>query len=315
MIVTVTMNPAIDKTACVDELLVGELNRLQQVISNPGGKGINVSKTIHALKGDSLATGFIAGSNGHYIVDFLNQSGISNDMVEVDGNTRVNLKVLNKHMVLTELNEIGPSISSDAIQALIDKIEKHIDKGDILVLSGSVPQGVPCDIYAKITRLAKNKGVDVILDADESLFEEAIKENPTIIKPNKYELCKHYKISEEISTEKVIELGRELLIQNKIELCVISLGEAGALFIKQDECAIVNGLKIKIHSSVGAGDAMVAALAYARQEQFTFEKTIRLAIATSAGACMTEGTAPADLDIINELMNRVEITMMKEGAM
>ena len=309
MIITVTMNPAIDKTAVVDELVVGGLNRLEQTMMNAGGKGINVSKTIQALGGESLATGFIAGSNGSFIKESLDQLSIDNDMVEVAGNTRVNLKVLNKDMDLTELNEEGPYIDEVALRALVDKIVKHASKNDYVVLSGSVPGSVPKDIYAKLIKQLKQNKIKVILDADGDLFAHAIEEVPNVIKPNKYELCKYYEISEDCKNDEIVKLGKALLDKG-MQLIAISMGKEGALFIDSEHTAIVKGLKVDAHSSVGAGDAMVAAIAYGLEQELSFEKLVKLAVATSAGAVMTKGTQPASKEQVRELMKEVEISYL-----
>ncbi|MDQ0359323.1 1-phosphofructokinase [Breznakia pachnodae] len=309
MIITVTMNPAIDKTAVVDELVVGGLNRLEQTMMNAGGKGINVSKTIQALGGESLATGFIAGTNGAFIKESLDQLSIDNDMVEVAGNTRVNLKVLNKDMDLTELNEEGPYIDEVALRALVDKIVKHASKNDYVVLSGSVPGSVPKDIYAKLIKQLKQNKIKVILDADGDLFAHAIEEVPNVIKPNKYELCKYYEISEDCKNDEIVKLGKALLDKG-MQLIAISMGKEGALFIDSEHTAMVKGLKVDAHSSVGAGDAMVAAIAYGLEQELSFEELVKLAVATSAGAVMTKGTQPASKEQVKELMKEVEINYL-----
>lgn len=311
MIITVTMNPAIDKTAYVDTLHVRGLNRLQKVNSTPGGKGINVSKTIDELKGESIATGFLAGSNGNYIEKCLDELSIKHDMVYVDGETRINLKIVDEDKELTELNEVGPQISEASCTLLCDKILTLVSKGDIVVLSGSVPQGVPKDVYATLIKRIKAKEAKVILDADGELFEKGIVEMPTIIKPNKYELCKYFNVDENISDQQVAALTKQLLA-NGLELVVVSMGKEGAMFIAKEHCVKVAGLNISVNSTVGAGDAMVAALGYALDQQLSFEEMVTLAVATSAGACESEGTKPATLTRVHELMWQVKIEKVEE---
>lgn len=230
-------------------------------------------------------------------------------MVEVAGNTRVNLKVLNKDMDLTELNEEGPYIDEVALHALVDKIVKHASKDDYVVLSGSVPGSVPKDIYAKLIKQLKQNKIKVILDADGDLFAHAIEEVPNVIKPNKYELCKYYEISEDCKNDEIVKLGKALLDKG-VQLITISMGKEGALFIDSEHTAIVKGLKVDAHSSVGAGDAMVAAIAYGLEQELSFEELVKLAVATSAGAVMTKGTQPASKEQVRELMKEVEINYL-----
>ncbi len=311
MIITITMNPAIDKTSYVDQLNVGGLNRLEKVNSTPGGKGINVSKTIAQLGGVSIASGFLAGSNGAYIQNCLTSLAIENDMVYVDGETRVNLKVVDKEKELTELNEVGPLISEEKCDMLCAKVLSLAQVDDIVVLSGSVPQGVAKSIYATLCKQLKAKGVKVILDADGELFELGIKENPNVIKPNKYELCKYFDVSETISDEKVASYAKQLLNKG-MDLVVVSMGKEGAMFVDAQHSVRVGGLTINAQSSVGAGDAMVAALAYAMDKQLVFEEMVTLAVATSAGACESKGTQPASLPRVQQLMQQVTIKKVEE---
>lgn len=311
MIITVTMNPAIDKTAYIDTMHVGGLNRLQNINITPGGKGINVSKTIANLEYESIATGFLAGSNGAYIKSHLDTVSINNDMVFVEGETRTNLKVIDVHKELTELNEVGVQISPRDLQSLNDKLISLIQAKDIVVLSGSVPQGVPKDIYAKLVEEIKQREAKVILDADGSLFEQGVVAIPNVIKPNKYELCKYFNVEEEINDLEVVKLAKRLLSQG-MELIVVSMGHEGALFIDNAHCVKVAGLDINVNSTVGAGDAMVAALAYAMDKHLSFEEMVTLAVATSAGACESEGTKPASLSRVQELMWQVKIKKVEE---
>lgn len=312
MIISVTMNPAIDKTAYVDSLHVGGLNRLNQVESSAGGKGINVSKTIQQLGGESIASGFLAGNNGQYIQQCLNDLQIKNDMVFVEGDTRINLKVIDEKGELTELNEVGPSINDKEMKALMNTITSLVSEKDIVVLSGSVPNGISKDIYASMTKELKQMGVQVVLDADGPLFEEGIKAIPSVIKPNKFELCQHFNVSETISEQEVIALAKQWITQG-IQLVVISMGKDGALFMNDKDAYKVEGVSIKVQSSVGAGDAMVAAIAYAMDQKLSIEETITLAVATSAGACESKGTSPAPLARVQQLMKQVQIQKVEEA--
>ena len=223
MIITVTLNPAIDKTAQVETMVPNGLNRLSNVMLDVGGKGINVSKAIKELGGESICTGFIAGSNGKWIENQLDQLGLKYKFVNVDGNTRMNLKVLDKEMNLTELNETGQEISQNDLSRFKEELLEMVKPDDMVVLSGSVPKGVPVTIYQELIILLKEKGVKVILDADGDLFTYGIEAGPNLIKPNKYELCKYFGLSEDVNEVELIDNARKLLYKG-IETVVISLG-------------------------------------------------------------------------------------------
>lgn len=311
MIITVTFNPAIDKTAEVDTVHVHGLNRIQNVVQDAGGKGINVSKTIHALQGTSIATGFLAGASGEFISSYLDTHQIQHDFVWVDGMTRTNLKILDQHMNLTEFNEAGPSVSEKQIQTLVSKVVSYVKEDTIVVLSGNVCLGVPSTIYQTMIEKIHEKGGKVILDADGALFAYGIQAKPDIIKPNKYELMSYFKIKEDITTDALIPYAKTLLNENT-KLIVVSMGKEGSLFITKQSIWKVKAMDVNAHSSVGAGDAMVAGIAYAIQHNYAMEDMIKLVVATSSGAVMTKGTQPADKRIVEQFIPKVEIMKMEE---
>lgn len=311
MILTVTFNPAVDKTAEVEHLQVGGLNRLKNVMMDAGGKGVNVSKTIKALHGESICCGFLAGSSGDYIEQSLKERGIACDFVRVEGTTRTNLKVLDKHMELTELNEAGPLITEEDIANLKDVILSHCDEDTIVVLSGNVSLGVPENIYATLIKEIKTKQARVVFDADGSLFAQGITQRPTIIKPNRFELATYFHEDENMSDSLVIKHAKKFLNEDT-KLVVVSMGKEGSIFLTKDVAYRVPALTVEAHSSVGAGDAMVAAITYAIEQKMSLEDVIRLAVAASAGAVMTQGTSPAAYDVVVELMNQVKIEKLEE---
>ncbi|WP_304749611.1 1-phosphofructokinase [Dubosiella newyorkensis] len=310
MIVTVTFNPAIDKTALVDTLVVGGLNRLRDVRQDAGGKGVNVSKTLLALGSNSFATGFLAGSSGRVIEDSLDHLGIENEFVWVEGNTRTNLKVLNAKMELTELNEPGPYVEMEDVQALVELIKKKADPSSYVVLSGNVSPGVENTIYKEMIASLKESGIRVLLDADGELFKEGIQAKPYAIKPNRFELAQYFGVREPESLEDTVLLGEKLL-NDQTRLVVISMGGEGALFLSEEAFLYCPVLPIDLKSSVGAGDAMVAAMALGLENKLSLEELAILCMATSAGACTTEGTQPARLEVIEDLKDLVQIERMR----
>lgn len=306
MIITVTLNPAIDKTAQVEKMVPNGLNRLSNIILDVGGKGINVSKAIKELGGKSICTGFVAGSNGKWIEQKLESLGLNYKFRHVQGNTRINLKVLDHDMNLTELNDSGDEICEKDLQYLKEELLEMVQANDIVVLAGSVPTGVPVTIYQELTVMLKEKGAKVIMDADGELFTLGIEAGPTLIKPNKYELCKYFDLDENVSDVELVSHAKKLLYKG-IETVVISLGSKGAIFITNEETAYVPGLDIIAHSAVGAGDSMVGALAYGISEKLELIPLIKLAVATSAGAVMTKGTKAPNRSVVEMLIKEVKI--------
>lgn len=304
MIITVTMNPAVDKTVDVEQLKHGELNRLNNLITDAAGKGINVSKTILSLGGFTIATGFIGGNTGTYIEETLKNMGIKCDFIHTQTATRTNLKVVEKNGCVTELNELGNNITDFELNNLIIKLESYANKDTLFVFAGSIPNNVDKNIYKILIQKVKSKGSKVFLDVDGELFLNALEAIPSIIKPNRFELESLYNLDHKANKDELIHMGTELLNKG-IEMVIISLGSEGALFLNKDKIIKCPSLKVKTHSTVGAGDAMVAALSYSIDKNMSFECCIKLAMATSAGAVTTKGTKSPDLELIKQLEKQV----------
>ena len=306
MIVTVTMNPAIDKTVEIPTLLPGGLNRIQKVEYDVGGKGINVSKTIYELGGESIATGFLGGNTGKTIQHVLAEKGIPHDFVWVEGETRTNTKVFENSGAVTELNEPGPMISPEQTEALLGKLEQYAGEQTLFVLAGCVPAGMDKGIYGKIIRLVHARGAKVLLDADGELFEKALEAGPDIIKPNRAELETYVGMKRPASQEELQKLAWGLR-EKGVDTVAVSMGSDGAMFVLGEEQVFCPALSVKAHSTVGAGDAMVAALAFAWERDMDAEETVRLCMAASAGAVTTIGTKPPERRLVEKLKEQVEI--------
>ena len=330
MIITVTMNPAIDKTIDIGTFIHGGLNRISHIEKDAGGKGINVSKTIHHLGGASLATGFLGGDAGDFIERSLISYGIQTDFIHVDGETRTNTKVVEVNGIVTELNEPGPQVPEEKINELIQKLESYASPDTLAILAGSIPAGMDKNIYRIITEKMHAKGASVLLDADGELFVQALKAKPDIIKPNRVELTEYFSrlsahdadteshsatqhslcspetVCIDISNDEdaLITMGN-FLLSSGIRQVIISMGGDGALFLNGTQVLQSAALPVQTHSTVGAGDAMVAALAYGWEQKLPFEECARLAMAASAGAVTTVGTKPPAGELIEELKQQV----------
>lgn len=313
MIITVTMNPAIDKTAEIEKFQVRALNRLPALVTDVGGKGINVSRVIKSLGGSSIACGFAAGHGGDMAEQMLRSQGIASDFIKIKGETRTNLKLMEPGGYLTELNEPGPEITPEALLQLEHKLESYAGRNTVFVFSGSTGNGAPSDIYERMIRRVKEKGAKVLLDADGPAFARALKAQPDLVKPNEFELAQYFQKEAVSSEEALIEMGIRLLEEGISTVC-ISRGEKGAVFLEKtgtpEACVRViraRGLQVAVHSTVGAGDAMAAALAYGAEQGKDLETCARMAMAASAGAVMMEGTRPPELELIQRLMEQVEL--------
>lgn len=262
MIYTVTLNPALDKTVEIPGMALDTVNRITSMRTDPGGKGINVSKVIAKLGGESCAVGILGGESGRTLLAALEREGLRTHFRFVEGQTRTNLKIIDRALhTNTDINEPGLTVSPADLDALLRDLLGMVREGDIVVLAGSLPQGAPQDTYRVWTAACREKGARVCLDADGVLLAEGLKAAPYLIKPNEDELSRlvGHRLTD---TDELIAEGRRLL-KGGVTRVVISLGERGALYLRGNEVLYAEGLSVPVGSTVGAGDSVVAALAYA----------------------------------------------------
>jgi len=306
MIKTLTLNPALDKTIIVESFRLNQLNRIKKVHKDAGGKGINVSKMLKNLGQPSTASGFLGGAAGDYIKNEVKKMGITTEFVETAEETRTNTKMVDPiKNTFTDLNEAGAFISGKNKAELEEKIFKDLKKNDILVLAGSVPAGVGDDIYYKLIKTAEKKGIKTILDADGPLFRNGIKGAPTLIKPNEHELSLHFK--EEFKDLKMMIKKAESLLDMGIKMIMLSLGKEGAVFITAAEKYKIEPLKLNVKSTVGAGDAMVAGLAYGLENNFSSVEMLKNAAACSSATLIREGTEMGIKEDVKRLKKSIQI--------
>ncbi|HWR60801.1 MAG TPA: 1-phosphofructokinase [Clostridia bacterium] len=310
MIKTVTLNPAVDKTVEIDNFRLGAVNRISSVRLDAGGKGINVSKTIKAMEGSSVATGILAGGAGEYIKSYLDRMCIDNDFIFISGETRTNVKVVDRvSRTNTDINEPGPAVVKEDLGTLEEKVFRGMDSESILVLSGSIPSNVSSDIYREWAERARGLGARVLLDADGELLREGIKGSPFLVKPNINELERLF--GTKLDTMDKLAAASKKLLEAGIEIVAVSLGAEGALFADGDKVIHAPGLKVEVKSTVGAGDAMVAALALSLQRGYTLERAVTLSTAAGAANVATAGTQPPRLEDILGYEGQVRFSYLK----
>lgn len=310
MIYTVTLNPALDKTVEIPGMALDTVNRITEMRTDPGGKGINVSKVIAKLGGESCAVGILGGGSGKMLEKLLEKENFTARFRFVEGQTRTNLKIIDREgHTNTDINEPGLTVTAAELDALLRELLAELRPGDIVVLAGSLPKGAPQDTYRTWSAACKKAGARVFLDADGALLAEGIKAAPHLIKPNDGELSrlagKKLETLEELTAE-----GRKLL-ERGIERVVISLGGRGALYLRKGSTIYAEGLRVPVGSTVGAGDSVVAALAYAEAQGLSEEEAVRLSTAAGAANVMCSGTQAAEREAVEALLPKVRFTRLR----
>lgn len=302
MIYTVTLNPSIDYVINLKSLNIGQINRVNSENIYPGGKGINVSRVLKTLGYDNVATGFISGFTGDFIINSLCELDVKSDFIKLDnGFTRINVKI--KSNEETEINGGGPHISDEKLKELFDKLS-DLKEDDILILAGSIPSTLSEDLYEKIIKHVEDNKVKVVVDATKNLLLNVLKYNPFLIKPNNHEL-------EEIFNVKLDNLNDIITYAKKLQEMgarnvLVSMGKDGALLITENgQVLISNAPNGRVINSVGAGDSMVAGFICGYLNSNSYEEALKLGSASGSATAFSSDLAKKEL--IYELIKEIKV--------
>jgi 6-phosphofructokinase 2 len=287
-IVTLTLNPALDKSTEVPQLIPEQKLRCGPIRLDAGGGGINVSKAIHRLGGQGVAVFPSGGPNGAAIFDLLKKEGVESIPFEVPGETRENLSVLDK-ATNAQYRFILPSpqLLENQADGCLEVIQKL--NPDYLVASGSLPAGLPVTYYEKVAAFAKKIGARFVLDTSGEALQAAANEGMFLLKPNLAELSALAGV-ESLEINQVDDAALKIIQQGKCEIVVVSLGPQGALLVTKNGFEHIPAPMVKKQSTVGAGDSMVAGMVWALQEGKSFLEMAQIGVACGSAATMNQGT-------------------------
>lgn len=302
MILTITLNPAIDVRYEIDNFEVNGIFR-GKASKTAGGKGLNVSRVLRFLEEEVEASGFLGGNSGDWISKKIESIGIKNSFIKTDVETRSCIAILGKG-TQTEILEPGEKISSNFIDKFLEFFKKNFQRFEVICISGSVPQGIQQDIYKVLCEIASDK--KVILDTSGKFLLKGIEGNPYLIKPNKEEL--EGMLERELTSFSDLLEGAKEIKKRGCKNILVSLGKDGAIFIdEKNDVYKVNIPKVSIKNPVGSGDSTIAGFAYGLNQKKSIEETLKLAMACGISNAMMDETGTVDLDVISELLNKVKI--------
>ena len=303
MIYTVTFNPSIDYVMFVDDFKIDGLNRAQDTNKFAGGKGINVSRVLKTLGVDSTALGFAGGFPGDFIAQTLKDSDIHTDFVQVDEDTRINVKL--KTGQETEVNAQGPNVTDAQFQSLLNQIRETTDN-DTVIVAGSVPKSIPSDAYAQIAKITRQTGAQLVVDAEKDLVETVLEYQPLFIKPNKDELEVMFNTSVK-NDEDVIKYAKQIL-EKGAQSVIVSLGGDGAIYVDHQQSIKAVNPTGEVINTVGSGDStvagMVAGLATGLSVQDAFKQAVASGTATAFDADL------ATKEAIENIKSQVTISVL-----
>ncbi len=302
MILTVTLNPAVDCAMGVSGYHENAVNRADYQHLTAGGKGINISVILHRLGTETKALGFCGGETGKLLCSLLDSMDCPHSMTWLENQlTRINVK-LRCDENETEINGKGPEIAEDILESFIEKIENELNDGDILVLAGSIPSSVPPDIYARIMKRLSGRNIRISVDSSGKPLAEILPLKPFLIKPNNFELGEI--LGRDISTREEAFYGASELQKLGAGTVLVSLAEKGAVLLTENgEKYEVSAPHGEVKNSVGAGDSMLAG--FLAGLEMTGDYYTALMLGTAAGSATAFSGGLAEKHEINELLCKI----------
>ncbi|HZJ83788.1 MAG TPA: 1-phosphofructokinase [Clostridia bacterium] len=309
MITTITLNPCIDKMVSINSFTYGGMNRVLDSEIRGSGKGINVAIALNHLGRQAICTGINYRDKGFFVHQCLDEKGIDHDFIMVEGEVRTNYKIYDRSkQIVTELNEKGHRVKESYLELLKDKLIAHCDHSKIMVLSGSVPEGVPSSIYREILKSISGYPIKTILDTYGSLLLEGLKESPYIIKPNLYELERTLDVR--ITSHGDIVRAAQYFIEKGVRIVCVSLGGDGAIIVDEEKAYHAPAVDIDAKGTVGAGDSMVAGFCMAIEEGLGLEDILRYGVAAATASVMREGILLCTREGFDYILPKVKVKSM-----
>jgi 1-phosphofructokinase family hexose kinase len=338
VIVTVTPNPGLDRTLTVPRIVFNQMMRATASRLDWGGKGFNVSRALQALGVDSVATGFIGGATGRMLERGLSDLGITTDFVPVAGETRTNTVITSAESTpsraeglsagtdadaqrYVKVNEPGPTVRAEEVATFFDRTRERVRPGDIWVLCGSLPPGVPPDFYAQLTGLVQARGAQALLDSSGEALRLGCTASPYLVKPNVVEA--EEVTGQEISSDADTLAAAESFLRQGIELVALSLGADGLLLASKELAVWARPPCVQARNPVGAGDALLAGIASAlagpsarlragpehsrREHVLPLEEIARWGVAAGTAAAVREGVSFGTRAEVEALYKRVRV--------
>lgn len=290
MIVTITMNPSLDKSTSVDKLVPEKKLRCAELVTEAGGGGINISKALKELGGDSLAVFPSGGLNGKALEGYLTEKAIRFRTIPISAETRENI-VVRENSSNQQFRFVmpGPQMGEKEVEVCLQLLRQLDPRPTIIVASGSLPPGMPEDFFGRLADLAKEIGAKYIVDTSGNPLLLAAQEGVYLLKPNMSELCS-LSGREYIEGGEVAQAAMEVIRKGDCEVMVVSMGPAGALMVTNEGWQQVTAPIVKKQSTVGAGDSMVAGMIWQLSQGKPLREVVQFGVACGTAATMNPGT-------------------------
>ncbi|MGV3615509.1 MAG: 1-phosphofructokinase family hexose kinase [Fimbriimonas sp.] len=310
MILSLTLNPCVDQVLVIDGLKPHDTNRVVRVEEDAGGKGVNLSRVVAEMGGDTVASGFLGGNPGLLVRGVLAEQGVRNSFVEVKGTTRTNVSVEDgSGRPPTTFNARGPQISEEELHRLLGWFEELAPQARWIAMGGSLPPGVPVEIFARLIEVAHAAGARVLLDADGEAQRHGMRARPDMVKPNSHECARLLERPIETDTDAlaaVDELYAQLGGGEKIAL--ISRGKRGAVMRCGEGRFFGHSPEVEAKSTIGSGDSLLGALLWSLEQGKPASVAFRWGLAAGAATAMTDGCDIARRATVESLFEAAVVT-------
>lgn len=305
-VVTITLNPALDLTGSVNELNVGSVSLVQQSNLHAAGKGVNVAKVLSDLGADVTVTGFLGKDNPELFHQLFNDIGVKNEFVEVQGATRINVKLVEASGNVSDINFPGVQVTANEIARFEETLFRLAETHDYFVLAGSLPGGVTAEQCAAWIKALHQQGKKVLFDSSKAALKSGIEAHPWLIKPNDEELGDF--VGEHLETPEQCQAAAQTLSDKGIENIVVSMGADGVMWLNQGEWLRAQPPRMNVVSTVGAGDTLVAGLCWGHMQLMPKNDLLRFATALSALAVSQVGVGLTSQEELENIKLQTEVS-------
>lgn len=304
MILTVCMSPCVDVTVELDEFKVGKTNVVKRKALSLGGKALNVAVGVKRLGGDPYMTGVMYKENGFMFENALNKEGVPFTFVWNDGRVRENYKFIDRRAMLTEVNDVGQEVAPENMQEILSAVKTFSARSNVTVLSGGLPRGAGAGYYAELVKSVDSKALKIVDASGQRMFA-ALHEGVDLVKPNLDEL--EDALGREIQSKEDMLSGCYELLNRGAKIVLLSLGRKGAVItdgVRTYHCRSIN---VAVNSTVGAGDAMVAAAAIGLEQGAPLQEILRAGVAAGTATVMTAGETSFTQEKYKEVLATLQV--------
>lgn len=305
-VVTVTLNPALDLTGSLDTLKLGSVNLVEQSSFHAAGKGVNVAKVLSELGAEVTVTGFLGQDNPELFQQLFQQIGVSDKFIQVEGATRINVKLVEEDGRVSDINFPGVQVSNDDIAKFENTLFELTEDHDYFVIAGSLPGGITPELCASWIKRLHKLGKRVFFDSSKAALKVGMCAQPWLVKPNEEELSDF--VGHPLTSKQACRNAAMSLYDHGVHNIVVSMGADGVMWLQQDECLQAKPPKMDVVSTVGAGDTLVAGLCWGHMQQWNKYELLRFATALSALAVSQVGVGITSQQELDSIKLRTEVS-------